>query len=558
VDAPGGLEKDQFVRGGKVNDTSTWNVEASTIGSGKYDITQGHLANNFSSLFFASYRRTNTGTTEFEYEFNQQAPAGFDPTGQTPVYIPTRTGDGAGPNPDDVLFAYEMDASKKTLDVHIFLWDGNGFDVELGTPGNPPLPAGIVKSFNDADTPAGPWGFVNEKGDWDGGFGDASPRTPVPALTLGEVGVPLSVLGITNPCGQTFYVQYRSRASVSETSDLKDGTPIFNYTFGGPTAAAVCGSNCLQQLTFSGAGSTAFSPGATLTYLWDFLAPAGVTLSGTGITADGTIPNLYHSTAVSGTINVAPNPLAAAVTIGVSLTVTENGQCTDTATASNCVVYPILRGTLTPTLDCDDTFSLAATAAGGVAPYTFDWVISKGGTMYPFPNGGTSLNLDIDNLGGDGAYSAQVTITDSRSCTAVLSQGPFTIIHPANPSASKTNTASDGSSVTLTAADLPTVGDVTQQWQKKSGATFGNITGETATTLSRTVAQIKADDGDGSSNVTFTVAAGDAAATYKGPLWVSTYRVEVKQTLDAGTTFFRECITTSPGVAVKRVEGTDP
>jgi len=95
VDGIGNSDQDIFLTGGKENDLSTWNIGPGSVGSSKYDITQAYLANNQDSLFFGMERRSNNGTTAFDFEFNQASP---DPA--TPM-IPTRT-------VGDVMFTFEM------------------------------------------------------------------------------------------------------------------------------------------------------------------------------------------------------------------------------------------------------------------------------------------------------------------------------------------------------------------------------------------------------------------------------------------------------------------
>src|SRR5207302_8946619 len=110
VDAIASSDQDSCVKGGKEDDTTTWDVAPGSVGSSKYDITQAYIANtrfataytaNFPTgfknvLYFAMERRGNNGTTAFDFEFDQLPPIS--------QFVPNRT-DG------DVLFTFEMTGS---------------------------------------------------------------------------------------------------------------------------------------------------------------------------------------------------------------------------------------------------------------------------------------------------------------------------------------------------------------------------------------------------------------------------------------------------------------
>jgi len=335
VDGINGNDQDIFLTGGKENDFMTWNVGPGTVGSPKYDITQAYLANNQQTLFFGMERRGNNGTTAFDFEFNQAAPAPSAP------YIPNR-------RVGDVLFTFEMQGSGSSGSAvpHYYRWDGTRF-VEQSKPSS------LISSINNTETPAGPWGFVNDKGEWVLGT--------IPRFEFAEAAVNLAqAFPGFEPCGRSVFVQIRTRSSATENSDLKDTTNIFEYRFLEPTAAAALNANCLQQFTYNGTASRDTNGGTSLTYRWDFKAPTGVTLSGTGITGPDA-SGLYHATQLSGTANVGLPAGVNSATITAVLTVAQGAACTDSTTTLSVTVLrrltaAILKGgedgnTLTVTLN---------------------------------------------------------------------------------------------------------------------------------------------------------------------------------------------------------------
>jgi hypothetical protein len=238
VDGVGGAEQDIFLKGGKENDTSSWHVGPGSVGSSKYDATQAYLANNGTTLYFGMERRGNNGTTAFDFEFNQNAST--DPNG----YIPTRT-DG------DVLFTFEVSGSGSSGSVtpHIFQWDTNAYDEVTSTI------TGTLTSVNNVATPAAPWGYVNSHGNWVLGSLDR--------FEFAEAAVDLTqVFSGFSPCGAApYFTQVRTRSSSTDTSDLKDTTKIFDYSFN-PGAAPTASKS-------ASAGTASTAPAATLTGVSD-------------------------------------------------------------------------------------------------------------------------------------------------------------------------------------------------------------------------------------------------------------------------------------------------
>lgn len=268
VDGIAGNDKDIFLTGGKENDPSTWNIGPGTVGSSKYDITQAYLANNREYLYFGMERRGNNGTTAFDFEFNQEPPYS--------KYIPKRT-------VGDVLFTFEMNGSGSSGSAvpYYFVWNGTAYVQQS------PAPPSLISSINQVIIPAAPWGYVNSKGNWT--LGD------VPRFSFAEASVLLAeAFPGFDICGNTAYVQVRTRASVSDTSDLKDTTESFEFQFGGPTAVPSAVADCYARFSYSSclskdsAGNTGVTP---LGCQWTFVPKTpGVVLEMTECNkADGVV-----------------------------------------------------------------------------------------------------------------------------------------------------------------------------------------------------------------------------------------------------------------------------
>src|SRR6476469_4541638 len=131
VDGAGAGEQDIFLNGGKEDDLSSWTFGPGSVGSAKYDISQAYLANNYTDLFFGMERMGNNGSTAFDFEFNQAAPAS--------AYVPRRT-------TGDVLFTFEVQGSGGSGSAvpHFFVWNGISYVEQL------PPPASLVSKINQA------------------------------------------------------------------------------------------------------------------------------------------------------------------------------------------------------------------------------------------------------------------------------------------------------------------------------------------------------------------------------------------------------------------------
>jgi hypothetical protein len=534
VDGIAGNDQDIFLQGGKEDDLSTWNIGPGSVGSGKYDVTQAYIANNQTNLFIGMEKRTNNGTTAFDFEFNQDAPAS--------IYIPTRT-------IGDVLLTFELQGSGNTgsATAHYYIWDGDSYNEQI------PAPPSLITTINDASIPAAPWGFVSDQGNWVTGN--------LSRFQFAEASIALSALPGVNSCGGFAYVQVRSRSSSTANSDLKDTTRIFRYDFGGPTADALTSTNCDGQLIYNGSGSRDSGGTTNLTYSWVFTVSTGVTLSGGGVTVDPGNPNRYLSTQVSGTANVGLPGGTDSTTIQGELVVTEIGTtCTSAEVATPLPVYrPVAVGNVALIPDCDNTFGYTATATGGLGPYTFNWQIQKwvsGAwvTVHTFsdtPGGNTSsgtlnINLFPPPNTGDGTYRAVVQITDSRACSTSQNSQQVDIANPLNPSATKTSANGNNLSVLLTGAPGNTFGTISYQWQREtSPGVWTNIPGANSSTLN--YSSFEADDTPGP--VSFSI----GADSYVGKIFEVNLRVHVSRTLNGIL-----CEADSNGVTVKKVIAVDP
>lgn len=430
IDGIATAEQDIFIKGGKENSPSTWQVGPGSVGSAKYDITQCFLANttyatanaadfpsgNKNMLFFGMERRGNDGTTAYDFEFDQNPPTG--------LYIPNRT-DG------DVLFTFEMQGSSTNVATpHVYLYKSSipGFDLSndlagaLG-PYNP------LMSMNFGNTPSAPWGHVNSKGAWavepepNAEFAEAVAYYGPDTKTHGSLGI----LPFIDKCGGKAYVQIRTRSSVTATSDLKDTTKFFVYQFPQPLAVPANRANCSQGFFFNGNGSKGSSPAASLTYTWTFTVDPSVTLTGDGFLLSPVAgqPGVYTSPAFTDGVErhvIASGLTEAGADVNGTLTVAEGPTCKDMKPLAKIHVFQDLAAAA-PALTgvCNSrTISYSGLITGGQAPINYEWDIYKVGnstavTKIP----GNSGNVHVVTSGtftptDDGSYYAVLNATDGR------------------------------------------------------------------------------------------------------------------------------------------------
>ena len=493
VDTIANAEQDIFVQGGKEDDVKTWNVQPGSVGSSKYDITQAYIAStatpttdtvNFppvglkKQLFFAMERRGNNGTTAFDFEFNQQPPATTYPDG-SPIpaalqgYIPNRT-DG------DVLFTFEMNGSGSSGSAtpHIYVYhtsDHSFLNHELTGTSAIPIARRPFSNINQTTTPSSPWGYVDSKGNWT--------IDQIPNFSVAEAAVPFGIdfLQGVNGCSGHAYVQVRTRSSVTNTSDLKDTTKIFEFLFTPLHADMQMASNCDQSFNYDAQGS---SDGGNnnLTYDWTFDAPAGVTLGSSDpeFGVDNSDPTIYHASFTSDTVRNVQVTLPDGVDyadIVVHVKVTGSAGCTDQTVDHTVRVWRVLGATATLTAPCSSTHEIdySSTVTGGKSPYSYSWTFYKKGT--PDVQVGTSTSASGSfNASSAGDYYGTLTVKDTADtsndanvtakgqCTANTSSNTVSTYDTIVPNATLSGTCEG---YDLTYGSNPTGGDgnYTYDWK---------------------------------------------------------------------------------------------
>lgn len=376
VDGIAGDDLDIFLTGGKENDTSSWNVGAGSVGSSKYDITQAYLANNQDTLYFGMERRGNNGTTFFEFEFNALEPQSDTSCPQDPN-VPCRS-------IGDVLFAFGMQGAGNSGSAtpYIFTWDGSAFvAASAGT---------VISSINTIQTTAGePWGHVDSHGDWVLGNLDR--------FSFAEAAAPVSLLPGVDTCGGRAFVQVRTRSSLTDNSDLKDATKIFEFLFNSASGQAKLTPSCDQGFNYEASGTD--TDGNPITNCsWVF-------------------SNGATSNTCSGFMSAAPGTYTGTVTIADS----EGSGCSTDVTTSSVAVYAPIAVTAALSATCTSSFTYDATVTGGSAPSnaTFAWAFSGGGTTTPTSSTTKSGSVSVGTPAV--SYTGSVTATDPRTditCTA--------------------------------------------------------------------------------------------------------------------------------------------
>jgi hypothetical protein len=222
-------------------------------------------------------------------------------------------------------------------------------------------------------------------------------------------------------------------------------------------------------------------------------------------------------------------------------------------------------GMLSLTPDCDADFGYSATGTGGSGTYLFSFKVFKSPDLVnPVKTFATSVQatstsgtIDTSTMGGEGAYSVTVTVTDSNGCFFTTSAGPVDIRNQLTASASKTAATraidnGDGFSATVTGVTNELAGDsITFQWQRLNGANRENINIAGLVTT----------------NKTLTLSLGNVQTlgvkdTLTGPIgtdsfdfnrWSTSVKLHTVRTLNGQT-----CTADSSGVFVKAVKGIDP
>ena len=546
-------ENDIFTQGGKVNDPDSWKIAPGTTGSSKFDATQMYLANNNQNLFLGMERAGNNGTTAFDFEFNQLAPDPNDPRNTTTTYIPNRS-------QNDILISYEMRGSggdSGSVFTYIFKFNGTTelyeplCDDDPATPTTPSCGSGLFSAINGPNTPAPPWGYVNSHGDWV--TGSMNQRL------FAEAQVPLVVLDpdILNGCGATFFVQIRTRSSASLTSDAKDTTPVFEYTFGEPDANAVLSNGCGTSIHYDASGSTN-ADGTNVGLAYHFKFEKFNTGTSTWEAVAGGEFDDNDATPGVGDFDPGAAGLYRAI-----ITITENGECTNVDTSNSIQVYTNVDGTASLSTSCLGELGFTAQGTGGSGSYAYSWKFYKDGVEVA----ALATTAQSGSLTGlaDGFYTAQVTITDANepTCFKVLNPTGLNVRQPLTISAVKdaanTSFASpfgDGDfNATVKVSSHNGGSDtLTLQWQRSNNATppvWVDIASANGTSVVRSMSNIFTDGTIGTGSANFTTVSGTDPYVYR--VGALTVRVHASRLVNGVT-----CSADSNPVTVKALKGIDP
>ena len=166
------------------------------------------------------------------------------------------------------------------------------------------------------------------------------------------------------------------------------------------------------------------------------------------------------------------------------------GSATSTAATLNVNSAPVISTNPLTNSFCPGTSTTFTAAASGFPAPTVQWQLSTdGGTTYNNISGATSNTLTFTNTGAENGYKYRAVYTNTcgsaTTTAATLNMNAVPVV-TTNP---LTQTICSGTSVSFTAAASGTPAP-TVQWQLSTdgGATFNNIAGATAATLTFTTA----------------------------------------------------------------------
>ena len=319
----------------------------------------------------------------------------------------------------------------------------------------------------------------------------------VPAVTsisptLGPVGTMVTITGtdFVNVTGVKF-------GTVSATSGSQPGPTVI-------MAVAPANTGTVDITITNGVGTSATSTVDQFTYVFPPTVTAispgsGPTAGGTSVTLTGT--NLAHVTAVSFggtaatgfTINseTSITATAPAGTGTVDVTVTNAAATSATSSADQFTYNGAMAVTTNPTdqtINAGQTATFTVAASGTPTP-TVQWQFSSdGGATFQNVAGATTTTLTVPNVAaGQNGTKFRAVFTNSTG-SATTSAATLTVDFAPSVTTNPSSTSVvAGNTTTFTAAangnPLATV-----QWQQSTdgGATFQNIAGATATTLSFT------------------------------------------------------------------------
>jgi hypothetical protein len=183
---------------------------------------------------------------------------------------------------------------------------------------------------------------------------------------------------------------------------------------------------------------------------------------------------------------------------------------------------PTITGQPSNTTVDENTVATFTVTATGTGTLLYQWQEDTGSGFSDMA-GETSATLDFTAVEADDQNDYRCVVTDDNgSTTSGSATLTVTALAPTIDTQPQAASVSEFSTATFTVAATASAGSLSYQWQEDSGAGFGNMAGETADTLSFTVAL--ADSGneyrvvvtDSNGSVTSSAAAltvADAAPT---------------------------------------------
>ncbi|MBI2777527.1 MAG: prealbumin-like fold domain-containing protein, partial [Chloroflexi bacterium] len=213
VDPIGNADDTNFTQGSKEGDSPlTWNRGTGTA-SPKTDMGNIYIASQLlpqppgadSHLwtYLGVERAANTGTTYYDFEFNQLPNVTVNNPDNKggPISVPNRS-DG-----DFLVVAQQQGNSSFDISATIQQWLGSAWSAPL------PAPAGAFYGLsNDAPIPAGPWTDT------------IATNGLIPQSSFAEMAFDLTAFGVVLTCPSQGFgeVNVRSRESISDTASLAD------------------------------------------------------------------------------------------------------------------------------------------------------------------------------------------------------------------------------------------------------------------------------------------------------------------------------------------------
>jgi gliding motility-associated-like protein len=247
------------------------------------------------------------------------------------------------------------------------------------------------------------------------------------------------------------------------------------------------GQVCVYAYDVNGCGDTLCvtvpnTPGADVTIISNTPTPCFGSCEGqlVAATIGGTGPYTYSWSPSGGNTDTASLLCAGTYTV----TMTDANGCQDTAIAT--IIQPSLltvAGGANGTICIGQTYNLSATAAGGTAPYTYDWTdgtnASQGQTWTVNPVVTTTYT---------------VTVTDANGCVSQPAVVTVTVNPPLQVTASADQIVCQGTQVTFSANGSGGDGNLTYTWLPLNT----NGSSQTTTVQTTTTYTVVVTDGCGS------------------------------------------------------------